>query len=989
MKHPIRKSIVCLLAMCVAVLLLASAYYGFNNVGGERDNSRDAAGKLEAVTTTVSSLFSAYDECFLNYLNLLTNSAKLTVLPLTDIARQDGDAVIQNFGTACVVRKDGNRLILPEDSASIPPLEPLTGGTPTAAGLAACQPFEDEIGAFWSLRPSDGGSEEEQEFMLCLYHRIYEQYYYVQYTPLSEIEAYQLAHADVESVMRVLESSYNCLILGLYEEAGNCRLFHIPQQFEDHYHSLAELGISTGTDEPYGETEIDGERYVYLISGARPIADSKVFRIALLIPHDVFFTKHIEKGSVLIGTSLMIFTLMISWVLAVFGLVRREMITASQRERYSAGRVRTVAAAIGLIGTIVILLVSVFTDALSSLYYNTQICQADLLTLNAMMDDNLAREKRAADEHNELYLHYAKRAADLLAAYPELRTGEMLGKMSNIIGSDYLMVFDRYGRELVSDSAFVNLVYGTSEDSSTYDFRMLIKGVPSIIHEVCVDEATGLERQLIGVQIPIRDVSAGYPSLIMALLPDAPGNLVSAQDLMRSVTASGDLAFSLEGESGTIVQSIDEALVGKKASDLGMDENSFRDSFMDFFTLNGKAWYGCSQARAELIYYSAVPKATLFDSIWRDGLIRALIFMLIYLLLALVVLSGYNEQNLNKYGAKVVDDHEWITQQLNLKESEKRNPISSPISFARNWWYGKTPEAKTWFSFQVLMTVSLLILYRSINRGDVSIISYVLNGGWERGVNLFALCRILIFVAGAVMLIFFISLLVSLLDGILDTKGKTISRLLGSILECVIAIAALFFAFDVMGIDTMALLTSLGAFSLAISLGAKDLVADLFAGFGIVFSGKYMIGEKIELNNFCGRVCEVGIRTTTLLNEEGVIMQISNRDVSIVKNLSRVNSWIILQVSLSRDHTLDQIKAVANSELSEVGSRIAGLISGPEYLGVSAVDYVNIQTPCITLVITAECSEDQIETIRYSLIEELTRMFEDNGINVLKIVPNE
>ena len=54
MKHPIRKSIVCLLAMCVAVLLFALACYGFDKTGGGHDNSRDVARTLEA-------MFSAAD----------------------------------------------------------------------------------------------------------------------------------------------------------------------------------------------------------------------------------------------------------------------------------------------------------------------------------------------------------------------------------------------------------------------------------------------------------------------------------------------------------------------------------------------------------------------------------------------------------------------------------------------------------------------------------------------------------------------------------------------------------------------------------------------------------------------------------------------------------------------------------------------------------------------------------------------------------------
>ena len=981
MKHPIRKCIICLLATCVALLLLALAYRFFDKVGGERDNSRDVAGELASVSTTVSDLFRAYDKCFLDYTELLTNRARLTVLPLKDIAERDGDAVLQNFLTACVVRKDGKTLVLPKDRTAIPALEPTELENPPA-GLPACQPFEDELGAFWSKTPG----EEPQELMLCLYHRICGQYYYVQYTPISVIEDYQRTHADVEGVMRDLEKGYHCLLLGLYEDAGDSRLFYIPQQFKEHGQSLDALGISLTTDEPYAETEIDGVRYVYIISEPRP-AGQREFRIALLIPHDSFFTKHIEKESVLIGTALLIFIVMIDWVLAVFGLVRREIITESQRERYRVGRVRTVVAAMGLLGTIVILLVSVFTDALSAMYYNTQICQADLLTLSAMMDDSLAREKRAADQRNDLYLKHAERAAELLSAYPELRTGEMLGKMSDIIGADYLMIFDRHGRELVSNSAYVDLSYGTSADSSTYEFRKLIKGVPSVIHEACVDEATGLERQLIGVRMADGDVSNGYESLVMALFPAASGDPVSTQELMSSFTASRNLAFALEREHGTVVQASDKALVDKNASDLGMKERCYRDGFMDFFTLDGKEWYGCSRARGDLLNYSAVPKSLLFDTTWRDGLFRALIFMLIYLLLALVVLCGYNEQNLAEYGTKTVNDHEWLVQQLKQKESRARESLSSLIGVIRDWWYRKTPGQKAWFSFQVMMTVSLLILYRSINRGEVSIISYVLNGEWERSVNFFAVCRIIIFAAGALLLIFAISLVVSLLAGLLDTKGETITRLLGSILECAIAIAAIFFAFDILGVDTMALLTSLGAFSLAISLGAKDLVADLFAGFGIVFSGKYVMGEKIEINGFRGRVCEIGIRTTTLLSTEGVILQISNRDVSSVKNLSRMNSWFSLLVSVTREKTTDEIEAVIHSVLAEVGARIDGIISEPIYKGISAVEYVNLSVPCYTLTISAECDEAELKVVRNSLIQELTRVLEENQIKVLTIVP--
>ena len=121
---------------------------------------------------------------------------------------------------------------------------------------------------------------------------------------------------------------------------------------------------------------------------------------------------------------------------------------------------------------------------------------------------------------------------------------------------------------------------------------------------------------------------------------------------MQSVITSEGMALAVDKDSGVIMQASDEDLMGKNILDLGIDEGSLRDGFTDFFMFNGEKWYGCSQARGELIYYSAEPEAVMFGNLWENGLIRALIFLAAYILLAFAALAGYTEEAVDAMGAR-------------------------------------------------------------------------------------------------------------------------------------------------------------------------------------------------------------------------------------------------------------------------------------------------------------------------------------------------
>lgn len=72
-----------------------------------------------------------------------------------------------------------------------------------------------------------------------------------------------------------------------------------------------------------------------------------------------------------------------------------------------------------------------------------------------------------------------------------------------------------------------------------------------------------------------------------------------------------------------------------------------------------------------------------------------------------------------------------------------------------------------------------------------------------------------------------------ILVSLTDTKGETIFKLVRSFLNYAMFIGAVCVSLSFLGVDTTTLLASIGLLSLAISLGAKDIVADILAGLSI------------------------------------------------------------------------------------------------------------------------------------------------------------
>ena len=209
----------------------------------------------------------------------------------------------------------------------------------------------------------------------------------------------------------------------------------------------------------------------------------------------------------------------------------------------------------------------------------------------------------------------------------------------------------------------------------------------------------------------------------------------------------------------------------------------------------------------------------------------------------------------------------------------------------------------------------------------------------------------ILIVAVALILILILKLISIKMKKGKNKRGFTIIKLLESIGKYLIIIISVFSIFSIWGVDVTAALAGVGILGLIIGLGAQDLIKDLLAGIGIVFDNQYEIDEVVEVNGFKGKVIEIGLRNTKLINANGEIRIIRNGMISQVSNFSRSFSVAAINVDILYNENIDNVIELLNEKLPLLKENYNQIIEGPIVAGVDELknNAVSIRIPNIYL----------------------------------------
>ena len=113
-------------------------------------------------------------------------------------------------------------------------------------------------------------------------------------------------------------------------------------------------------------------------------------------------------------------------------------------------------------------------------------------------------------------------------------------------------------------------------------------------------------------------------------------------------------------------------------------------------------------------------------------------------------------------------------------------------------------------------------------------------------------------------------------DAAIDDKGQR-SKLL--VTRLILLIAGFLLAVAASGLPIDKITVILGALGVGIGLGLQSIVNNFVSGVILIFDRPLRIGDTVEIGDKKGRVKEIGIRSSTLLTDDGAEVIIPNGDI--------------------------------------------------------------------------------------------------------------
>jgi len=149
-------------------------------------------------------------------------------------------------------------------------------------------------------------------------------------------------------------------------------------------------------------------------------------------------------------------------------------------------------------------------------------------------------------------------------------------------------------------------------------------------------------------------------------------------------------------------------------------------------------------------------------------------------------------------------------------------------------------------------------------------------------------------------------------------------------------------ALDAVGINTSALLASLGIVGVTIGFAARDSLSNFISGIIIFIDRPFVLGDLVEIDDKYGRVSEITLRSTRVVTSDGRMLAVPNTEI-VNKTVASYTNFPNLRLDIA-------VTIEVNEDIENARQILLGLVDGDlEYLNepaprviVSALNDYNI-----------------------------------------------
>lgn len=365
-----------------------------------------------------------------------------------------------------------------------------------------------------------------------------------------------------------------------------------------------------------------------------------------LTPLRSLIIRSVIRVSLTLVSELIIFVTILTYFFSVLEYSQTHKLTKQQIAQYRPKSLRRTVLMLGLTGALIVFTGTAVFQTLDALHEESIIGAKRISLLFEYVWKNVS--ERLSDEKDleeKWYVDHGERIASQIAQDPEAVSREQLQEYCDLFGIDYIMLFDPDGNEILCSADYIGFTMDAGLGENSADFRRLLMGIPFVIHKTSFDPVTELERQFIGVRVPLSGESGseGYGALIMAIRPNMKSfDEIDILSQFSFLDNENRLYFYADQETGKILFAGDSTLVGKTAMECGLPERSLQDGYTDFAVFNGHNSYVTMVKQAAADFFYVIRSSVLFSSTLPMAFSALVGYLLTSLILGFFCLKGYN-----------------------------------------------------------------------------------------------------------------------------------------------------------------------------------------------------------------------------------------------------------------------------------------------------------------------------------------------------------
>ena len=966
MEHIKRKRVIIIVYLLIALLISGAIIIMSYVISEVQSDYDEGISQLDSLLKTYNKEVAKYDDATSASYNEILTTVELTASALNS---SDHELSPSAFDSGFIVLRTADGSGRPK---GFPKIE-----------------YDDD----WLFSDRDTGAIWVDDNTTALFSRIVDDYYYVEFiddsTGFKALEKVDQT-VDPQHMLADLAEANNCDFLILSPDSIDSDPDEIPVisatgVFKDYKNTkefdLSAEEISKSAGESFTVAILNGKPYlIQSLNGQGYIEDYTITAVMLVNAFLVFKEAWEQTLSAIVIMMLICIALAV-WILSTFRMVKTKALTYEQMERYAPASIKRKAIVFVLAGFLLVHFAAVFNQHLESMFLESKHANRTLTSyFHRLSDDTTNTEKLKKLSRKQIYTN-SQRIADLLEDMSELQNPVWLDEASEIIGADYIILYDHNGDEVVTNARYKGMSLGKKESSATYDFRRLLRGVRYIYHDNIKDEVTGLTRNLHGISVDLNSDETSYGAMLIAFEPNEYADMtITDYDAAASAMATpGTILFGADPKTGEILYSSKKSFIGKNADDLCTESFPMRSNYLGFLDINGKEYYGRSASYEGNIYYYFVEKSKMNEYSGIYASTCRIMFLIISVIMLLFLFHGFTEDKFKEYAVVEDPDDDELLRRFEKRYLKKQHKASADLFsvFNKDLTPGYKAISAAGFLLFIYIVLTMLSIYnaRYTSDSNSNLINYISRGDWERGFNTFAGAAILFLICALAVTLFIFRLISIAMVSLLSERSETICLLIMNILSYAVMIASVFIALGYLGVNARAIIASAGLVGLALSLGAKDLVADVLAGITTIAEGTYQVGEVIEIAGFRGEVAKLGMRSTTLVGRGKNIKTFRNSSIGDVINYSRMNSWYPLTLTFSNAVSISEVEKFLDEELPAVGAKYPEIISGPEYRGIDSVS-----SDKTTILILTECKQTDYNSVQLNVNREVLHIMKSHNI---------